>query len=113
MEQKQEKEEIVPKDFDSFHSAVNTKLKTSNNKLLNDSILNSPRNRLNRSEKIILDNRDTNESNVSFVYSLKRKSSNFPIIYLTILEATQIPPKPVFNMNAKAKDRGVWISFKI
>ena len=32
------KEEVVPKDFDSIYSAANVRLKTSNNKHLNDSI---------------------------------------------------------------------------
>ena len=59
MEQKQEEEEVVPKDFDSIYSAVYAKLKMSNNKHLIDSILNSPRIRLCQSENIILDNRDT------------------------------------------------------
>ena len=40
-EQKQEKEEIVPKSFDSAYSAVNARLKTSNNKHIIDLILNS------------------------------------------------------------------------
>ena len=113
MEQKQEKEEIVPKIFDSIYSAVNAKLKTSNNKHLIDLILNSPRIRLSQSKNIILDNRDTKESIVDFVCALKRKNTDFPDIYFTILEATQIPPKLVANKNAKAKDRGTWIPFKI
>ena len=46
LEQKQEKEEIVPKKIDSIYSAVNAKLKTSNNKHLIDLVLNSPRIRL-------------------------------------------------------------------
>ena len=61
LEQKQEKEEIVPKNFDSIYSAVNAKLKTSNNKHLIDLLLNSPRIRLNQSENIIFDNRDTKD----------------------------------------------------
>ena len=113
LEQKQEKEEVVPKNFDSIYSAVNAKLKTSNNKHLIDLILNSPRIRLSQSENIILDNRDTKESIVDFVCALKRKKTGFPDIYFTILEATQIPPKLVANKNAKAKDRGTWITFKI
>ena len=95
MEEKQEKEEIFPKGFDSFYSAVNAKVKTSNNKHLTDLILNSPRIILSQLENIILDNRDTKA------------------IYFTILEATQNPPKLVINKNAKAKDRGTWIPFKI
>ena len=109
LEQKQEKEEIVPKIFDSVHSAVNARLKTSKNKHINDLILNSTRIKLSQSDNIILDNRDTKE----FVCALKRKNTNFPDIYLTILEATQLPPKLVINKNATAKDRGTWIPFKI
>ena len=113
MEQKQAKEEIVPKNFDSVHSAVNARWKTSNNKHIIDLILNSPRIKLSQSHNIILDNRGTKESIVDFVCALKRKSTDFPDIYFTILEATQLPPKIVINKNAEAKDRGTWIPLKI
>ena len=113
MEQKQEKEEIGPKIFDSVYSAVNARLKTSNNKHIIDLILNSPRIKLSQADKTILENRDTKESIVDFVCTLKRKNINFPDIYFTILEATQLPPKLVINKNAKTKDRGTWIPFKI
>ena len=43
MEQKQEKEVIAPKNFDSIYKAVNARLKTSNNKHLFYSILISPK----------------------------------------------------------------------
>ena len=113
LEQKQEKEEIVPNNFDSVYSAVNTRLKTSNNKHIIDLILNSPRFKISQSDSIILDNRDTKESIVDFVSALKRKNTDFPDIYFTILEPTHIPPKLVINKNAKAKDRGTWIPFKL
>ena len=58
LDQKQEKEEIVLKMFDSVYTALKARLKTDNNKHLTDPIL-------------------------------------------------------VFNKNAKAKDRGTWIPFKI
>ena len=106
MEQKQEKEEIVPKKFDSVHNAVNARLKTSNNKHIIELILNSTRIKLSQSDNILLDNRDTKESIVDFVCELKRKNTDFPDIYFTTLEATQLPPKLVINKNAKAKDRG-------
>ena len=106
LEQKQEKEEIVLKDFHMIYSAVNAKLKTSNKKHLIDLILSSPKFRLSQLENIILDNRDTKESIVDFVCALKRKNTDFPDAYFNILEATQIPPKLVINKNAKAKDRG-------
>ena len=68
-------------------------MKTSNNKHLIDLILSSPRIKLSQSENIILGYRDTKESIVDFVYALKRNKTDFPDIYFTILEATQIPPK--------------------
>ena len=82
MEQKQEKEETVPKQFDSFYSAVNAKMKTSNNKHVIDLILSSPTIRLSQSENIILDNRDIKESIVDFVCALKRQNTDFPDIYI-------------------------------
>ena len=82
MEKKREKKEIVPKDFDSTYSAVNAKLKTSNNKHRIDLILNSSRLRLSQSENIILDNRDTKDSIVAFECELKQKVSTFPIFTL-------------------------------
>ena len=109
LEQKQEREEIVPKNFDSVYIAVNA----SNNKHIIDLILNSPRIKLSQSDNIILDNRDTKESNADFVCALKRKNTDFPDIFFTILEATQLPPILVINKNAKAKDRGTWIPYKI
>ena len=112
MEQKQEKKEIVPKNFDSVYSAVNARLKKSINKHIIDLILNSPRIKLSQSDKIILGNRDTKESIVDCVCVPKRKKIDFPDIYFTILEATQLPPKLVINKNAKAKDRGTWILSK-
>ena len=88
-------------------------MKTSNNKHLIDLTLNSPKIRLSQSENIILDNRDTKESIVDFVCALKRKNTDFPDINFSILEAIQIPPKLTINKNAKSKDRGTWIPFKI
>ena len=37
--------------------------------------------------------------------ALKRKITDFPDIYFTNLEGTQLPPKLVINKNAKAKDK--------
>ena len=88
-------------------------MKTSNNKHINDLILNSPRIKLSQSDNIILDNRDTDEPIADFVCALKQKNTNFLDIYFIILEATQFPPKLVINKKDKAKDRGTWIPFKI
>ena len=104
---------IVPKDFDSFYNAVNARLKTSNNKHLIDLFLKSPRIKLSQSENIILDNQDTKESSVYIVCALKRKKTDFIVIYFNILEATQVPLKLVINKNDKTKDRGTWIPYEI
>ena len=44
---------IDPKKFDPIYSAVNVRLKTSNNKHLIDLILNSPINKLSQPDKLI------------------------------------------------------------
>ena len=103
LEEKQEKEEIVPKGFDSIYSVVKGRLKTSNNTHLIDLILNSPGFTLNQSENIIK------------LCALKRKNTNFPdlvywfslyiFIFYTILEATETQLKLIINKNAKDKDR--------
>ena len=73
----QEKEEMVPKNFDSVYSAVNARLKTSNKKHHINLFLNSPRIKLSQSDNIVLDNRDTKDSIVDFVCALKVKKHRF------------------------------------
>ena len=58
LEQKQAREEILPKKFDYISSAVNARLKTSNHKHFIDLILNSPRIKFSESDNMTLDNRD-------------------------------------------------------
>ena len=55
VEQEQEKEEIVSKNFASIYSAVNERLKMSNSKHFIDLASNSPRIELSQSENVILD----------------------------------------------------------
>ena len=94
------KKKIVPKFFDSVYSAVNARLKTSNNKHIIDIILNSLGIKLSQSDIFILDNRVLKGTIVDFVCALKRKNTRDSIdIYFTILEATQL----VINKKAKAK----------
>ena len=93
LEQKQEQETIVQKDFDSINSAVNSGLNTSNNEHLVDLVLNSPRIKLSLSEKIVFDNPDTEESIADFVCALKRKDTSFSDNYFINLESHQKPLK--------------------
>ena len=73
LEQKQEKEEIVPKLFDSVYSAVNARLKTSNNKHIIDIILNSLGIKLSQSDILILDNRVLKRNNCRLCMCTKAK----------------------------------------
>lgn len=98
---------------DSVYAQVNSVLKSGKNNSLVDSILSSPRLRLSSSDTILLDGRDTNVSLVDFIYKIKRKNEDFPDIYFTILDAAKLTPSKVINRNAKEKDRGSWIPFKI
>ena len=113
VEQKQEKE-IVPKIFDSVYSAVNAKLKTSNNKHLIDLILKSPKIKLSQSDNIILDNRDTKESFGVFVCALKRKKNNdFSDIYFAIfnfllnLLLTRMPKQKTEELGSLSKSEKI------
>ena len=93
------------KKIESFHDAVNARLKTNKTKHLLNLLLLSPRIKLRQSDNIIIDNRGTKESFVNFVCALKRKNNDFLDNYLSILKTTNFPPKLVHNKNAKAKVR--------
>ena len=75
--------------------------------------MNSPRVRLSLNDTILLDGRDTEVAFADFIFALKRKNVDFPDIYYTILDATGINLQKVINKDAKVKDRGRWIPFKI
>ena len=112
LEQKQEKEEIVPKKFDSVYSAVNARLKTRNSKHIIDLILNSPRIKLRQSDKTILDNRVTKKSIVDFVCALKRKKTILQIFtllfwkqlnFLLNLLLTRMPKQKIEQLGSLSK----------
>lgn len=76
-------------------------------------VLSSPQIKLSRSDTIILDGRDTFVSIVDLLNSTRKLNTVLPDIYITILEAVKYKPSLVVNTNAKSKDRGNWIPFKI
>ena len=78
-----------------------------------DKILSCSRIKLSNSQTIILDGVDTGVLISDFTLHLRRKNADVPDIYFTLLDAAGISPSPVFNQNAKAKDRGSWIPFKV
>ena len=78
-----------------------------------DKVLSSPRIKLSTSNFLILDGTDTGVSLTDFAQTLKRKNAAVPDIYFTLLDAAEVTPSLVLNKNAKEKERGSWIPFKI
>ena len=80
---------------------------------LTDKILSCSRIKLSNSQTKILDGVDTGVLISDFTLHLCRKNADLPDFYFTLLDAAGISPSPVFNQNAKAKDRGNWVPFKV
>ena len=78
-----------------------------------DKVLSCPRIKLSNSQTINLDGVDTEVLISDFTLHLRRKNADVPDIYFTLLDAAGISPSLVFNQNAKAKDRGSWVPFKV
>ena len=75
--------------------------------------LSCSRIKLSNSQTIIFDGVDTGVLISDFTLHLRRKNTDVPDIYFTLLDAAGISPSLVFNQNTKAKDRGSWIPFKV
>ena len=78
-----------------------------------DKILSCSRIKLSNSQTIVLDGVDAGVLISDFTLHLRRRNSDVPDIYYTLLDAAGISTSLVFNQNAKAKDRGSWIPFKV
>ena len=78
-----------------------------------DKISSCSRIKLSNSKTIILDGVDTGVFISDFAQQLRLKNADVPDIYFTLLDAAGISPSVVFNQNAKAKDRGSWVPFKV
>ena len=76
-----------------------------------DKILSCSRIKLSNSQTVILDGVDTGVLISDFTLHFRPKNAEVPDIYFTLLDA--VSPSLVFNQNAKAKDRGSWIPFKV
>ena len=50
---------------------------------------------------------------LDFAQQLHRKNTDVPDIYFTLLDVAGLPPTLILNRNAKAKNRGSWVPFKI
>ena len=98
--------------IDSLKRDINKKLFGKADTLI-DKVLSCSRIKLSNSQTIILDGVDTGVLIPDFTPHLRRKYSDVPDIYFTLLDAAGISLSLVFNQNAKAKDTGSWVPFKV
>ena len=98
--------------IDSIKRDINKKLFGKADSLI-DKISTCSRIKLSNSQTICLDGVDTGVLISDFTLHLRRKNADVPDIYFTLLDAAGISPSLVFNQNAKAKERGSWIPFKV
>ena len=78
-----------------------------------DKILSCSRNKLSNSQFLNLDGVETRSFLTDFAQQVRRKNPDVPDIYFTLLDAAGISPTLIRNQNAKAKERGTWVLFKI
>ena len=98
--------------IDSLKRDINKKLFGKADTLI-DKILSCSQFKFPASQTIILYGVDTGVLISDFTLYLRRKNADVPDIYFTLLDAAGISPSLVFNQNAKAKDRGSWVPFKV
>ena len=109
---KYQPQQTLTSQVDSLKKDINKKLFAKADSLV-DKLLASPRIKLSLANTIVLDGTDTGVLLQDFAQHLRRKNADVPDIYFTLLDAADISPSIVLNQNAKAKERGNWIPFKI
>ena len=98
--------------IDSLKRDINKKLFGKADSLI-DKILSCSLVKISSSQTINLVGVDTEVLISDFTLHLRRKNADVSDIYFTLLDAAGISPSLVFNQNAKAKDRGSWVPFKV
>ena len=98
--------------IDSFKREINKKLFSKADSLV-DKLLSCPRIKLSNSQTLFLDGVETGIFLSDFAQQLHRKNADVPDICSTLLDTAGISPTLNLNQNAKAKERGSWIPFKI
>ena len=91
---------------------INKKL-ISKADFLVEKILSCPRIKLSTSQTLSLDGVETGILLSDFAQQLRRKNADVPDIYFISLDAAGVSPTLILNQNAKAKERGSWVLFKI
>ena len=97
---------------DSLKKEINKKLFSKADTLV-DEILSCPRIKLSKSQTLILDGVETGVFLSDFAQQLRRENADVPDIYFTLLDAAGLSPTLILNQNAKAKERGSWVLFKM
>ena len=95
---------------DSLKKEINKKLFSKADSLV-DKIC--PRIKLSNSQTVVLDGVETGIFLSDFAQQLRCKNADVPDIHFILLDATGISATPILNQNAKAKERGRWVLFKI
>ena len=98
--------------IDSLKGDIDKKLFGKADTLI-DKILSCSRIKLSNPQTIILDGVDTVVLISDFTQHLRGKNADVPNIYFTFFDAAVLSPSLVFNQNAKSKDRGSWVPFKV
>ena len=96
---------------ESLKKEINKKLFSKADSLIDN--LSCPRIKLSKSQTSILHCVETGTFLLDFVQQLRRKNAGMPDIYFTLIDAAGISPTLILNQNAKAKERGSWVSFTI
>ena len=78
-----------------------------------DKISSCPRIKLSNPQTLIFDGVENGIFLLDFAQQLRQKNAEVPDIYFTLLDAGGMSPTPILNQNAKAKERGSWVAFKI
>ena len=97
---------------DSLKKEINKKLFSKADPLV-DKIFSFQRIRFSNSQTLILGGVETGIFLLDFAQQLRQKNADIPDIYFTLLDAAGISPTLILNQNAKAKERGSWVPFKI
>ena len=75
--------------------------------------MSCPRIKLSNSQTLILDSEETGIVQLDFVQQMRRKNAEVPDIFFILLDAAGISPTLILNQNAKAKERGSSVPFRI
>ena len=97
---------------DSLKKEINKHLFSKADSLV-DKLLSCPRIKLSNTQTLVLDGLETGVFLLGFAQQLRRKNADVPDIYFTLLDTAGLSPTLILNQNAKAKERGSWVPFKI